>query len=306
MDDPREQLGCAIREGLPSGPDDALMRLLYEFDVLAGSSQLHDELVEKMYDRQLATYRGVLERGIAVRGFRVGVAVDTLAMTLVALEDWYRPHIVAGNSRTTGGDRRGRDARRGRAARRRSGPMSERWWGRGRGLPADAYEAWRRSLAEVPGPPARILAWARTPVGFGVGSPAVLSVGDETGFDHLGWHEIEHGGWNAETRRLSWICYPAADGRSRRGFVELVEPARLPELFRERVAVVLDRYVGLAEGGGVTGLMLVVIWPARPTRSAGTSRRFAAPTGGARPARAEAEQILAMVRGEYDTTPTGW
>ena len=57
--------GCAIREGLPSGPDDALKRLLYEFDVLAGSSQLHDELVEKMYDRQLATYRGVLERGIA-------------------------------------------------------------------------------------------------------------------------------------------------------------------------------------------------------------------------------------------------
>src|SRR4051794_13772229 len=31
--DPAAQLGAAIREGLPSGPDDALMRLLYEFDV---------------------------------------------------------------------------------------------------------------------------------------------------------------------------------------------------------------------------------------------------------------------------------
>ena len=58
LDDPREQLGCAIREGLPSGPDDALMRLLDEFDVLAGSSQLHDEQVEKMYDRQLAEQLG--------------------------------------------------------------------------------------------------------------------------------------------------------------------------------------------------------------------------------------------------------
>lgn len=185
--------------------------------------------------------------------------------------------------------------------------MSERWWGRGRGLPADAYEAWRRSLAEVPGRPARILAWARTPVEFGVGSPAVLSVGDETGFDHLGWHEIEHGGWNAETRRLSWICYPAADGRSRRGFVELVEPARLPELFRERVAasLVLDRYVGLAEGGGVTvsarrdlaGPADQIGWHVTPVR--GTDWRSEA-------VRAEAEQILAMVRSEYDTTPAGW
>ena len=101
LDDPREQLGCAIREGLPSGPDDALMRLLYEFDVLAGSSQLHDELVEKMYDRQLATYRGVLERGIAVGVFEPALPVDTLAMTLVALEDSYGLHIVAGNSRIT-------------------------------------------------------------------------------------------------------------------------------------------------------------------------------------------------------------
>lgn len=61
--DPREQLAAAIDAGLPSGPDDALMSLLYEFDVLAGNSALHDELVQKLYLRQLETYRGIIAAG---------------------------------------------------------------------------------------------------------------------------------------------------------------------------------------------------------------------------------------------------
>lgn len=98
LTDPGEQLAVAIREGLPDGPDDALMRLLYEFDILAGSSSLHDELVEKMYARQISTYTGVLERGIATKLFAPELDVPTLAMTLVALEDAYGLHIVGGNS----------------------------------------------------------------------------------------------------------------------------------------------------------------------------------------------------------------
>ncbi|GAA0426469.1 TetR/AcrR family transcriptional regulator [Leifsonia naganoensis] len=98
---PQLQLAAAIREGLPSGPDDALMRLLYEFDVLAGTSQLHDELVERMYLRQLATYTGILERGVAAGVFVPRLEVATLAMNLVALEDAYGLHIVAGNSLIT-------------------------------------------------------------------------------------------------------------------------------------------------------------------------------------------------------------
>ncbi len=99
--EPQLQLAAAIREGLPSGPDDALMRLLYEFDVLAGTSELHDELVERMYLRQLATYTGVLERGVAAGVFSPSPDVATLAMNLVALEDAYGLHIVAGNSLIT-------------------------------------------------------------------------------------------------------------------------------------------------------------------------------------------------------------
>ncbi|MFJ3957169.1 TetR/AcrR family transcriptional regulator [Arthrobacter sp. NPDC090010] len=101
LPDAAAQLGAAIRHGLPSGPDDALMRLLYEFDVLAGNSTLHHELVEGMYQRQLSTYRGILERGAGDGDFALRLPVESLAMNLVALEDAYGLHIVAGNSLMT-------------------------------------------------------------------------------------------------------------------------------------------------------------------------------------------------------------
>lgn len=101
LPDPARQLAAAIKEGLPSGPDDALMRLLYEFDVLAGSSTLHDDLVEQMYRRQLATYTAILAEGVALGAFKPTIAVESVAMNLVALEDAYGLHIVAGNSLIT-------------------------------------------------------------------------------------------------------------------------------------------------------------------------------------------------------------
>lgn len=101
LPDPVHQLAAAIREGLPSGPDDALMRLLYEFDVLAGSSTLHDDLVESMYRRQLATYTDILTRGATSGAFSPSMAIETVAMNLVALEDAYGLHIVGGNSLIT-------------------------------------------------------------------------------------------------------------------------------------------------------------------------------------------------------------
>lgn len=99
--DPREQLAAAIDAGLPSGPDDALMSLLYEFDVLAGNSALHDELVQKLYLRQLETYRGIIAAGRTSGDFSPGLSDDDLAMTFVALEDAYGLHIVGGNALMT-------------------------------------------------------------------------------------------------------------------------------------------------------------------------------------------------------------
>jgi DNA-binding transcriptional regulator YbjK len=101
LDDPRERLGAAIDAGLPSGPADALMALLYEFDVLAGSSSLHDELVQKLYLRQRQTYRGIIAAGRETGVFTPRLPDDELAMTMVALEDAYGLHIVGGNALIT-------------------------------------------------------------------------------------------------------------------------------------------------------------------------------------------------------------
>jgi hypothetical protein len=95
------KLRTAIDAGLPSGPDDTLMRLLYEFDFMSGTSALHDELVRKMYLRQLATYRAILGDGHASGEFAVNGDIDQAAMNLVALEDAYGLHIVGGNSLIT-------------------------------------------------------------------------------------------------------------------------------------------------------------------------------------------------------------
>ncbi|GAA1798755.1 TetR/AcrR family transcriptional regulator [Leucobacter iarius] len=100
VQDPAEQLAIAIDAGLPSGPDDALMRLLYEFDVLAGKSPLHDELVQRLYREQLELYRGILAAGVASGAFALAGPLDDIAMNLVALEDAYGLHIVAGGSIT--------------------------------------------------------------------------------------------------------------------------------------------------------------------------------------------------------------
>jgi hypothetical protein len=121
------------------------------------------------------------------------------------------------------------------------------WWSRTRGLDRPTYAAWTRSLGEQPDRPARILAWTRGPDGYVVGSPAALSWGEQE-WSHVSWHEIERGGWNAETRTLSWARYGG-----RRGSVGLDEPGRLPELFRERIAatIAVERFVPVSGDRGV-------------------------------------------------------
>lgn len=167
-------------------------------------------------------------------------------------------------------------------------------WSRAR-LPRPVRDAWARSLSGQPDRPARILAWAATPDGFCVGSPAVLSVGDAEGWRHLAWHEIAQGGWDAATRRLSWTTY--ADEA---GGVELAG-GRLPELFRERVAasIAVEQYVPWRGSQGMTvsgrrdlgAAAAPLHW--RVTLTPGLSAR----TPGVTEAAAAA---LARVRTEYD------
>lgn len=93
--DPRAKLAVAIRSGLPAGPDDALMRLLLELDVLAGSSSLHEESMQELHRRQLATYVGIVTAGAREGTFAPVLPAELVARTFVALEDGYGIQIVA-------------------------------------------------------------------------------------------------------------------------------------------------------------------------------------------------------------------
>ena len=174
------------------------------------------------------------------------------------------------------------------------------WWSRSRGLPRAVYESWRSSLAAQPGRPARILAWARTSTGYCIASPTTLSYGDEEGWKHVGWHEIERGGWNAELRKLSWVLHAAPGKPSPRGSLELVEPGRLPELFRERISatIAIERFVPLVGERGVTitarrdlGGTGTVAWHGTLTRGLSWE------TDGVR---AAVDQAMEELRTEYD------
>jgi hypothetical protein len=174
------------------------------------------------------------------------------------------------------------------------------WWSRSRGLPRAVYESWRSSLAAQPDRPARILAWARTSTGYCIASPAILSYGDENEWKNIGWHEIERGGWNAELRRLSWVLHAAPGKPSPRGSLQLVEPGRLPELFRERVSatIALERFIPLVGARGVTitarrdlGASGMVAWHSTLTRGLSWESDGI---------RAAVDQAMEELRAEYD------
>jgi hypothetical protein len=177
----------------------------------------------------------------------------------------------------------------------RSSATGSAWWSRSRGLPKEAYAAWRASLQETTGRPVRILAWANGPDGFVVGSPAALSWGAADAWSHLGWHEIERGGWNAETATLSWTLHGG-----RRGSVRLDQPGRLPELFRERIAatITLERFVPVAGDRGI------IVTARRDLAGDGTVSWHSTLTRGltwrTEGVQAAADRAMAELRSEYD------
>ena len=168
-------------------------------------------------------------------------------------------------------------------------------------MPRAVYESWRSSLAAHPHRAARILAWARTSTGYCIASPAILSYrDDETGWKHIGWHEIERGSWNAELHKLSWVLNAAPGQPSPRSSLELVEPGRLPELFRERISasIAIERFVPLVGERGVTitarrdlGAGGSVAWHSTLTRGLSWE------TDGVR---AAVDQAMEELRTEYD------
>ncbi|MCD0449618.1 TetR/AcrR family transcriptional regulator [Actinocorallia sp. API 0066] len=93
--DPAEKLVVTVRSGLPSGPDDADVRLLCELGGSAGRNRVYATLLTTLFDRQVTMYQLILETGAAQGVFTLDGDSQTISRNLVALEDAYGYRIVA-------------------------------------------------------------------------------------------------------------------------------------------------------------------------------------------------------------------
>lgn len=98
--DPCDRLVATIRAGLPTGPDDELCCLLYEFAPQARRRPYDAGLRRTLYDRQVELYRELLASGADAGAFVLKAPAQEIASNLVALEDAYGYHIIAGTSIT--------------------------------------------------------------------------------------------------------------------------------------------------------------------------------------------------------------
>jgi DNA-binding transcriptional regulator YbjK len=96
--DPRDQLRAAVRAGLPTGPEDELVRLLYEFDGLGTRQPGYGRLSREYFARQVAIYHSVLVAGQAAGLFALTAPARDVGRNLVALEDGYGYYVVLPDS----------------------------------------------------------------------------------------------------------------------------------------------------------------------------------------------------------------
>src|SRR4051812_42006611 len=98
IDDPRDQLRAAVRAGLPAGPDDELVRLLYEFDGQGTRRPGYGRLSREYFARQVAIYHSILVAGQAAGHFTLTSPARDVGRNLVALEDGYGYYVVLPDS----------------------------------------------------------------------------------------------------------------------------------------------------------------------------------------------------------------
>jgi DNA-binding transcriptional regulator YbjK len=92
--DPREQLRVAIRAGLPIGPEDELVKLLYEFDGQGIRRKGYGRLSREYFARQVSIYHSILVAGQAAGHFTLTAPARDIGRNLVALEDGYGYYVV--------------------------------------------------------------------------------------------------------------------------------------------------------------------------------------------------------------------
>lgn len=95
VDDPVSALRTLIHLGLPTSHDDPDVRLLCELGGSAGRNGVIATLLTSLYDRQVSLYESVLTAGRVTGDFRLSQPAQTVARTIVALEDAFGYRMVA-------------------------------------------------------------------------------------------------------------------------------------------------------------------------------------------------------------------
>jgi DNA-binding transcriptional regulator YbjK len=96
IDEPGEALAAALHLGVPTGPGDVEIRLLYEYEAVAFRSPDCAEMMAGYVDRQVAMYTGILERGVERGAFAIAGDLRATARNLVALEDGHGVYVLTG------------------------------------------------------------------------------------------------------------------------------------------------------------------------------------------------------------------
>jgi DNA-binding transcriptional regulator YbjK len=93
---PARKLAAALRLGVPTGPEDTEIRLLYEFEAVAFRSPACADLMAGYVERQVDMYAAILEEGAAAGDFALAGDPRRLARNIVALEDGHGVYVLTG------------------------------------------------------------------------------------------------------------------------------------------------------------------------------------------------------------------
>src|SRR3954454_7623014 len=93
---PARKLAAALRLGVPTGPEDTEIRLLYEFEAVAFRSPACADLMGAYIERQVVMYERILREGEAAGDFQLTGDARRLARNIVALEDGHGVYVLTG------------------------------------------------------------------------------------------------------------------------------------------------------------------------------------------------------------------
>jgi DNA-binding transcriptional regulator YbjK len=96
LEDPAARLATAVKLGIPAGPDDAEIRLLYELEAVSFRSPECAALMSAYIERQVAMYASVLDVGAAVGRLTPTAGSRDVARNIVALEDGQGIYVLLG------------------------------------------------------------------------------------------------------------------------------------------------------------------------------------------------------------------